>query len=533
MVKKAFKTVCFSLRHWEIWTTGVREPQDWQYERRIMPHIAAVLHWVGEIVPEPEMFFEYGPEMVMLANVYFYDGRYSDAEDLYLRALAGTEKRLGPDHPQCLNIVQGLATVNRFQGQTKWKVCQGFYERVLNQRKKLDPNHLDTLATVQSLAVLHRHQGRLDQAVELYKWALYGQDNCGRGIETQQGPSHPNTIHTVFGYAIVLQHQGKYKDAIVLYERVLEQRRAELGPNHPDTLTAMQNVADAARRIGELPQAESLFCKVLDAREKKLGPLHPDTLRTAEGLANVYRDQYRFDKSEKLYSQALSGREARLGFEHADTLATIHNVAISYRMQGRFNEANTYYLHALQGRERKGSLGPGHLDTIRTAEGLGMVAEDQHEYDDAIKWYRGVLEGFEAKMPEECPEVMRAVENLARVLEKQGRHEDAVPHLRRLSSASSQGSDRGEAEVRRLSQDFLRASVSSSGDSGAALERFLSNSPRRQSVRLRSDSIREEPEIEALSEDALTPSSYMKKKSPPPSFTNPFGSSPPQWTQDI
>ena len=213
-VNKVLKTVCASLGTWEIWTTGVRKPEDWQYERSIMPHIETVLSWVQQLLPEHEVSVKYAPELMTLANVYFYEGRYADAEKLYLHALHAREEDIGPDHPDTLAVAQGLATVNRFQG--KWTECQILYERVLNGRKKIDSNHLDTLATVQSLAVFYRHKGRLEESVKLYRWALYGLNGCGKGIEGQQGPKHPNTIHTVFGYAIVLQHQGKYEDSLTL-----------------------------------------------------------------------------------------------------------------------------------------------------------------------------------------------------------------------------------------------------------------------------------------------------------------------------
>ena len=161
-----------------------------------------------------------------------------------------------------------------------------------------------------------------------------------------------------------------------------------------------------------------------------------DSYINTEGLANVYRDQHRFDKSERLYAQALNGREERLGFEHADTLSTVYNVAVSYRMQGKLDEAKTLYLRALESREREGNLGRSHLDTLRTVEGLGGIAEDKQQYSEAEKRYRRVLAGFQEQMPEGCPDVVRAIENMARILEKLGRREDAIPHFRRLSTTS-------------------------------------------------------------------------------------------------
>lgn len=170
---------------------------------------------------------------------------------------------------------------------------------------------------------------RLGKCVQLYNWALYGINNDGNGIESQQGKEHPNTIHTFLGYAIVLQHQGRYQHALSLYEEVIAQRTANLGPIHPDTITAMHNQGDILRCLGQLERAKSIFSKVLDARKQHIGPEHPDTLRTYDGLTNVYRDLERWEESDKLYAKALNGREDKLGFNHADTIATVHHIATS------------------------------------------------------------------------------------------------------------------------------------------------------------------------------------------------------------
>ncbi|CZT09975.1 uncharacterized protein RAG0_14579 [Rhynchosporium agropyri] len=355
MLRKACTLLCSSLRSCEIWTTGVYEPEDWHYERQVTPHIESIVHWL-KTIPEAGNSQDLTSQFISLANVYYYEGRYMNAETLYLRALTQRERTLGSDHESVLEVLQGLATVNRFQG--KWDDSERLYKCALQGRQKVDPNGLDTLATVQSLAVLYRHRGRLQECVELNRWALYGDKGKGNGIESQQGKQHPNTIHTILGYAIALQHQGNYPHALSLYEEVIDQRSSRLGPAHPDTLTAKHNQGDLLRCLGNLDKAEIVFGKALDARERHLGPEYPDTLRTYDGLGNVYRDKKMWVKAALLYAQALNGREQKLGFNHADTIGTAHHIATSLRMQGRLIEAKNLYLHVLNVREKDHCLGP-------------------------------------------------------------------------------------------------------------------------------------------------------------------------------
>ena len=52
-----------------------------------------------------------------LAIVYRKKGRYNDAEELYKRALANNEEKLGPDHPDTLRIASNFAICLQYLGR--------------------------------------------------------------------------------------------------------------------------------------------------------------------------------------------------------------------------------------------------------------------------------------------------------------------------------------------------------------------------------------------------------------------------------
>jgi tetratricopeptide (TPR) repeat protein len=431
--KKAFRLVCATLKATEIWTTGVRTMSDWAHENDIIQHLDSALVWVLELVRPTENLLEHLDDLILVANVYFYAGRYDDAETVYLKVLDLTSAGESSPSHRTLNVLQGIATVNRFQG--KWEDCERRYRQVLKAREAADIDHLDTLATVQSLAVLCRHKGMYDTSNDLYRWALNGKHGSGTGIVAQQGMTHPNTVHTQLGYAIVLQLQGHFDEALCMYERVVDHRAKTLGSEHPDTLTVLHSIASVSHSLGRLERAEELNLRVLACREKSLGPNHPDTLRTMVHLANARRDLGNYLQAEQHYAKALRHREECLGFHHADTLATVHSIAVCYRMQGKLDEASKYYGRALSGREGNSLLGPGHVDTLRTVEGLGMVAEERHDYAVAESLYLRVLSGFESQLAPGCSELRRALENVARARRKGDRPgESAV--FRKWSGAS-------------------------------------------------------------------------------------------------
>src|SRR5262249_48365774 len=85
------------------------------------------------------------------AIAHWKQGKYSDAEDLYKRALKIRERALGPHHPDVAHTINNLANVYRVQG--KYGEAEGLYKRALAIREKaLGANHPDVGQTLSNLA---------------------------------------------------------------------------------------------------------------------------------------------------------------------------------------------------------------------------------------------------------------------------------------------------------------------------------------------------------------------------------------------
>jgi tetratricopeptide (TPR) repeat protein len=64
-----------------------------------------------------------------LAELYKEEGRYADAEPLYKRVLAISEKALGPDHPDVAQSLNNLADLYHAQG--RYADAEPLYKRAL------------------------------------------------------------------------------------------------------------------------------------------------------------------------------------------------------------------------------------------------------------------------------------------------------------------------------------------------------------------------------------------------------------------
>ena len=108
-----------------------------------------------------------------------------DAEDMYVRALAGYEKPLGPEHTSTLDTVNNLGNLYSIQG--KWGEAKDLYVRALaGYEKALGSDSTSALNTLYNLGSLYRVQGKMREADTMYARAL-------AGYEKALGPEHDKT----------------------------------------------------------------------------------------------------------------------------------------------------------------------------------------------------------------------------------------------------------------------------------------------------------------------------------------------------
>ena len=188
-----------------------------------------------KVVNSPEL----AASLARIANLYFDQGRYSEAEPLYLRSLHINQQQLGADHP-------------------------------------------DTATSLSNLALLYSSQERYSEAKSLYLRSLY--------INQQQlGADHPDTATSLNNLAGLYLSQGRYGEAEPLFLRSLEISEQQLGADHPDTATSLNNLAGLYRLQGRYSEAEPLYSQALQILEKTLGKDHPKTIATRDNYAQCLK----------------------------------------------------------------------------------------------------------------------------------------------------------------------------------------------------------------------------------------------------
>ncbi len=106
-----------------------------------------------------------------LALLYQAQGKYAEAEPLYLQALELNKKLLGIEHPYVAKNLNNLAALYRSQG--RYTEAEPFYLQALELNKKLlGAEHPNVAKSLNNLAVFYDSQGGYAAAELLYLQAI-------------------------------------------------------------------------------------------------------------------------------------------------------------------------------------------------------------------------------------------------------------------------------------------------------------------------------------------------------------------------
>jgi tetratricopeptide (TPR) repeat protein len=121
-----------------------------------------------------------------LAGLHRAQGRLTEAEPLYQRALTIVEQALGPQHPQVAVGLNNLAGLYHAQGRLT--EAEPFFQRALTiLEQALGSIHPHVAAALNNLAGLYRAQGQYAQAEPLFQRALTLREQA-------LGPAHPDVV---------------------------------------------------------------------------------------------------------------------------------------------------------------------------------------------------------------------------------------------------------------------------------------------------------------------------------------------------
>jgi CHAT domain-containing protein/tetratricopeptide (TPR) repeat protein len=398
----------------------------------------------------------YGVALYNLGSLYRTQGKYSDAEEFFERALAVKEKVLGTENPDVADTLNSLAAVYLDQG--RYADAEGLFKRALAIREKtLGKDNPEVAKTLNNLAIVSRQKGKYADAEVLFKRALAIKEKA-------LGANHPSLAASLNNLANVYSDQGKYADAEGLLRRALAIDEKALGADHPGVAMNLNNLANAYRDQRKYADAEGLYKRALAIQEKALGQDHPEVARSLDSLAIVYKNQGKFANAEEFHKRALAIREKALGQDHPDLAETLDNLAQVYREQGKYADAEGLDTRALAIREK--ALGASHPDVASTLDNLAILSASSSNSENALVYSRKATASVIAHAASETTGAQRK-EGTGGLVER--RADYFVRHVANLAAVARK---RTESELELGREAFVMAQWAKQSAAAAAVQQM-------------------------------------------------------------
>jgi tetratricopeptide (TPR) repeat protein len=300
-----------------------------------------------------------------LAVLYDNQGKYSEAEPLYLDALEMRKRLFTGDHPDVATSLNNLAGL--YYNQGKYSEAEPLYLDALEMIKRLfTGDHPYVASSLNNLASLYHNQGRYSEAEPLYLEALEMRKRLFTG-------DHPDVAQSLNNLASLYDSQGRYSEAEPLYLDALEMTKRLFTSDHPNIATSLNNLAYLYHNQGRYSEAEPLYLEALEMTKRLFIGDHSDVATSLNNLAGLYKSQGRYSEAEPLYLDALEMTKRLFTGDHPDVATSLNNLAVLYDNQGKYNKAEPFYLEALAIFERV--LGTDHTNTITVRNNLRRLQQ--------------------------------------------------------------------------------------------------------------------------------------------------------------
>jgi len=231
--------------------------------------------------------------------------------------------------------------------------------------------------------------------------------------------------------AAIQQVLAETYDSLGLFERSLQHGQAALalfaradGPDAYSTINAKRIVGGKLAKLNRPADAERVLREALAQCDRLLAKDDELTISTILDVAIALRRQRRYSEAEPYFRRSLELNLAKNGPNHEDTANAANALAVLFAEQNRDDEAEPLYRQALTIRRGMGEDSPTYLTTLmnlaRLVERRGRVDEAEHMMRDVLEMRRRVLKN-------DHPSTTLTMNDLAVLLAKQNRFAEAEP----------------------------------------------------------------------------------------------------------
>jgi tetratricopeptide (TPR) repeat protein len=347
-----------------------------------------------------------------LAVGLYCQGRYTEAESQFNRALAMRTNILPPGHPDIADSLNDLAFIHHIQ--ERFPEAESLYQQALAIRQQAFlGDHLDIAETLNNLAELYNRQARYADAEPFYQQALAMRRNL----------RHPLVVNSLVNLAGSYRSQRRFVEAEFLYQEAMQIHQQATPDADFGRAFILQGLARTYRDQARHAEAERLFQQVVDIFQTELPTGHLYLVIAFNSLANTYRDQSRHAEAEKLYQKALTMGQEAFSDGHPSIADILNDLAEMYQSQDRLAEAELFHEKALAMRRKV--LPACHPVIAESLNNLAELHRSQGRFAEAEPLYQEAEGILLSRLGAAHPEYQAVLTNYLTCLVHMGKEEEA------------------------------------------------------------------------------------------------------------
>jgi len=254
--------------------------------------------------------------------------------------------------------------------------------------------------------------------------ALPPLDSARRILERLEGPAAISVVQVMNDEGLALLDAGQSEAAERVLREALDRLRQAPVPDPVQLAGTQGNLGMLLQATGRLEEARPFLMEALETNERRLGPDDLELSMDWNNLGLLQKDLGETEASERSLRRSLRILEEGLGRQHPNHALVQVNLADLLQRSGRVDEA----IVLLDEAERtvRAAFGDRHPEVARVSNQGGFAHLDRGDFKGAESRFRTALQVWSEMLGQDHPDVVTACNNLARVLQAQGRLEEAL-----------------------------------------------------------------------------------------------------------
>lgn len=357
---------------------------------------------------------EYTRCFYTLASLYIDMGRYNDAEGMCAAAVNFYKEILGNESPDYLGALGSMGII--YQGQGKYDKAEEIFVALLNYMKGQTVQDKEQINTLQNnLGELYRNMGDYKRAEPALMEAV------------KMSPDNSLAAATSLNnLALVQKTIGKYGEAEASYKKAISIYKLLNKTNHPDYTNPLNNLGELYRTMGRMEEAIHAFEEVIAIRKKLLGTDHPNYANALNNLALVEFALNKLPDAEKHLLECKEIYKKVFGEKHKFYANCLNNLASIYNQEGNFEKAEETYLECLK--ISKETVGEESDKYGVYLGGLAGTYRRMKKYDKSIELMLQSMVILKNKLGENHYDYIETEYILAETYRETGNFKDAEKH---------------------------------------------------------------------------------------------------------